>query len=142
MNRQITSNNSRRKWWQLGLSSLLLVVTIAAVLTAWFVDHHNLRSQIKPLERKFVAVCQLQNASPARVMSELSILYPGQRFVSGATGNPSGMTKSQQDQSVIVSCDESVRDQIGIIIQHFDRKNTDMTDLDLVTEEGASVNRN
>ena len=142
MNRQITSSNSRQKWRQLGLSSLLLVVTIAAVLTGWFVDHQNLRSQIKPVERKFVTVYQLQNASPARVMSELSILYPAQRFVSGATGKPSGMTKSQQDQSVIVSCDESVRDQIGIIIQHFDRKNTDMTELELVTEERSSANRN
>ena len=51
----------------------------------------------------------------------MTTLYPEQRFISYATGKPNGTAKGQ---SVIVSCDESVRDQIAIIIEHFDRKNT------------------
>jgi len=49
-------------------------------------------------------VHQLKHASSNRVVSELSMLYPEQRFVSAPTAKLAGMKKSKQ-QSVIVSCD-------------------------------------
>ena len=73
-------------------------------------------------------VYRLANASPNRVIVELTRLYPEQIFISGATGKPTGMTKSQQDKSVIVSTEVSLRDQNEIIIQHFDRNGTDLVD--------------
>ncbi|MDB4766141.1 hypothetical protein OAG71_00490 [bacterium] len=140
MKHQATSIKNRRKWWRLQLSSLLFIVTIFAVLSAWLVDHRNLRSQIKPAETKFAVVYQLQNASVNRVISELSSLYPNQRFVSVSNKKLTGIAKTQQDQSVIVACDASVRHQIAIIIQHFDRKNTDMIEIETVAEKQSSAN--
>ena len=85
-------------------------------------------------------VHQLQNASPNRVVSELSMLYPEQRFVSAPVGKLGGMNKSKQ-QSVIVSCDASVLDQIRIIINHFDRTNTDMLEAETIAEKPTETNR-
>jgi len=78
-------------------------------------------------------VHQLKHASSNRVVSELSMLYPEQRFVSAPTAKLAGMKKSKQ-QSVIVSCDASVMEQIKIIIQHFDRNNTEMLETKPITE--------
>ena len=82
-------------------------------------------------------VYRLTNASPNRVVSELSALYPRQRFISAATGKSSGMT--QQEQSVIVSCDESKIEQIDIIMTHFDRKNTELIDIESVAKKSNTI---
>ena len=141
MNNLTNSNDNQRKFWRLQLSTLLLIVTIFAVLSAWLIDHRNLRSQIKPPETKFVAVYQLGNASASRVQSELSQLNPDQRFIVDTTGKPTGIPNMQQNQSVIVACDASVRDQIEIIIRHFDRSNTDMLEIETVAEKQKPANR-
>jgi len=121
--------------WRIRLSTLILLVTIFAVLAAWFVDHRQLRAQIKPPEIKTVVVYKLSNASAQRVIDELTKLYPKQEFIHGSVGKPSGFTKSQQNNSVIVSSDTSVRDQIDIIMRHFDRKGTDLIDAEQTASE-------
>ena len=135
-----TKSNRKHSWWQLSLASLLWFATVLTVLSAWLIDHRNLQSQIKPPEIKMMIVHQLKNASPNRVVSELSILYPEQRFVSAPVGKLGGMTKSKQ-QSVIVSCDASVLDQIRIIINHFDRANTDMLETETIAKRPTEAKR-
>ena len=134
------SNRRQHSWWQLSLASLLWFATVLTVLLAWLIDHRNLQSQIKPPEIRITIVHQLQNASPNRVVSELSMLYPEQRFVSAPVGKLGGMNKSKQ-QSVIVFCDASVLDQIRIIINHFDRTNTDMLEAETIAEKPTETNR-
>ena len=120
--------NRPKKRWRIQLSNLLLVVTIFAILAAWLVDHRKLHAQIEPPERKTVFVYHLANASPDRVIEELSRLYPTQQFIPGAKAKPSGMTKSEQDKTVTAATDVSLREQVGILIEHFDRTGTDLTD--------------
>ena len=135
MNSQAISSRNPRSRWQLQLSSLLLIVVIFAVLLAWLADHRSLQSQIKPPEKKVSVVYQLQNASAHRVARKLSTLYPDQRFV---VLHP---YKSHPRKSVIAACNESVQEQIAIIIRHFDRSNTDMIELETAAENETPANR-
>lgn len=127
--------NRPKKRWRIQLSNLLLTVTIFAILAAWLVDHRKLHAQIEPPESKTVFVYHLANASPDRVIGELSRLYPAQQFIPGAKAKPSGMTKSEQDKTVIAATDVSLQEQVGILIEHFDRTDTDLTDDSKVADD-------
>ena len=135
LNHQTKTNSNPRIFWRLRLSSLLLIVTVCAILFAWLVDHRNLRSQIKQPETKFSAIYSLRYASARRVVSELSLLYPDQRFIEDKSGTMTVVPSPQTQQAVIVSCDASVREQIAIIIRHFDRDDTDMIENETVAEK-------
>ena len=110
------------------LSSMLLLITIIAILVAWYVDRSKLQAQIKPVEGKLAMIFRLSNASPNLVIGELKRLYPDQIFISGSSGITSGMNQSDRERSVIASIDQSLHDQIEIIIQYYDRVGTDMVE--------------
>lgn len=141
MNDSNQSTQRRLSRWHIQLSTLLMLVAIFAVLAAWFADHRMLRAQIKPPESKTVVVYRLTNASPNRVIDELTRLYPEQIFISGATGKSTGMTKIQLDKSVAVASDVSLQEQIALIIQHFDRYDTDLVDAEYAVGEIKEVTR-
>ena len=52
MNDLTHSDQRRLSRWHIQLSTLLLLVTIFAILTAWFVDQRTLRAQIKRRKAK------------------------------------------------------------------------------------------
>ena len=126
MKDKIESGN-RRNWRQFSLVDLFWFATMIAVLWGWQIDRQNLQSQIKPTENKMTMSHVLHNASPSRVVSELTKLYPEQRFVAG----------TQKYKSVVYTCDASLWSQIQIIIHHFDRINTNM--LETETNAGKPI---
>jgi len=96
----------------------MLLTALFAVVVAWFVDHRKLKEQIKPIERRTVAIYGLSNASPDHVVAELTRLYPKQKFTTDAAGRYDETTEGVK---VIVAASTSLYEQIGAIIQTLDR---------------------
>jgi hypothetical protein len=110
------------------LSTLFLCLTICAILTAWFVDHRELKSRIEPPQPKIATSYSLSHASPELMAVELQNLYPKQKFTAAT---PIGGTKKNL---VVVLAEMNIRKQLEIIIRHFDRPGTDMIESDTVAK--------
>ena len=90
------------------LSTLVLLVTIAAILAGWFVDRRSLKGQIDPPEMRQTLVYRLTNAKAMQVATRLNELYPEQRAIVG------------KQNSVFVNVEERLVPQLEIIIHYLD----------------------
>ena len=105
-----TFNNSlpRRKS-TFSLATLLCVLTVCAVLSAWFVDHHRLAGRIAPSSKKTSTAYRLSNVSATLAAKELDEwLEPG-TVIAETVSN-----------SLIVTADETNRPRIESMIQYLD----------------------
>ena len=90
------------------LSTLLLLLTISALVVAWIVDRSALIDKIEPDTDRITLVYRVSNAPAGDVIKKLSELYPNQLFL------PS------KRNSIIVNTARRERDRIEIIIEHLD----------------------
>lgn len=126
----------------LRLSTLLLLLTICAILVAWFVDHRKLRAQIEPPppKDKISMIYRLSNASSDLVAQKLAALYPEQHFLPGTTAILPGASQQQAAKSVVVRIDVNLRDQIDIMMEYFDRQGTNLAENAKVAENLQHLN--
>ena len=115
------SKQSKRRW-QLRLSTIVWLLTVFAVLAAWYADHSKLQSKLDAKNPESnvmklsslglsmeVKVYHLANASPELVKSKLQNLFPKQRFAANVRTN-----------TVIASANSKVLRQIENTIRRID----------------------
>ena len=97
------------------LATLICVLTICALLSAWFVDHQRLVTQIAPPSERLSTVYRLSNVSAELATKKLNEwLEPG-TVIAETVSN-----------SVIVTTDETNRLRIESMIRYVDRTGTDL----------------
>ena len=119
--------NKQRKR-QISLSTLLLLVTMIALLLAWWIDRSALKAQIPEKPNRTTLVFTIQNGSAGAIAKKLQEIFD-QNLVT--------LVADEATNSLIVNADQKKQEQIRIMFKHLDRIGTEyVSDL---TEQPAPL---
>ena len=94
------------------LSTLLLILTVFAILIAWIVDHRSLSQKLRPDIERITFIQALSNAKNGDMITQLQDLFPDQVFM------------YNKMNSIMIHTTMRERDRIKKIIEHLDQPQT------------------
>lgn len=119
----VRTHSSVRRKSSFSLATLLVVLTLCAILLGWLVDHRRLVEQIGPPPQRTVKVYRFSYASVDMVAKELSELFDSITIRSEPTTN-----------SLIIAAEEVDSAPIEMILRLADRKGTDFVETKKVAQ--------
>ena len=115
---------------QIRLSTLLLLMTLFAVVAGWAVDRWKLAAQIEPPVPRSLFTFKLKNASAKLVAAKLNELYDG--TVVGEKTFPF-VFLCGDDRSFVANASDLEVWQVRALLQHFDRVGTEYAQVTTAT---------
>ena len=112
-----SSRPMARRTSKFSLATLFCVLTVSAILIAWFVDHRRLAAQIQPAQQKLMVAHRLSNASGDLVVQKLTSLFESRSIVYDPTTN-----------MVLIWADKINQDRILMMLQYMDQPGTDVVE--------------
>ncbi len=95
---------------------LLFLMTLSAVLVAWWLDHQRLMGLIPAQPQKQTNIFRLQNTDPDLLAAKLGEIFEDENFVP--------IPKSKSD--VVATTSSSDFDKVRAVVQYLDRVGTDL----------------
>ena len=113
----LNSSSETRRTSNFSLTTLFGVLTICAILLAWFVDHRRLSEQIPSPPKKQTISYRLTHVSGDLVTQKLSELFESETIVHETITN-----------TLIVSAERANQERIHMILRYMDRQGTDFVE--------------
>ena len=104
------TKNSTPRRPRFTIASLLVLLTLAAVLLAWMLDHQRLKSQIHENLNETTGVYRLSNTSAAEAIKEIAPLFTSEKI-----------SCEPQSNSVIVCASPAETAKIELMLRYIDR---------------------
>jgi len=105
-----TTKNSTTRRPRFTIASLLVLLTLAAILLAWMLDHQRLKSQIHENLNETTGVYRLSNTSAAAAIKEIAPLFTSEKI-----------SCEPQSNSVIVCASPAETAKIELMLRYIDR---------------------
>lgn len=124
----VRTHSSVRRKSSFSLATLLVVLTLCAILLGWLVDHRRLVEQIGPPPQRTTKVYRLSHASVDLVAKELSKLFDANTIRSEPISN-----------SIFIAAEEVDSARIEMILRLVDRKGTDFVETKKVAQSKGDL---
>lgn len=106
-------NKSRRRF-QLRLTTIMLLIAIAATAVGWWADHSRLVQQLRAQDTE-IRVFALQNSDAAEIAAALQKLFPDTK------SDPTRISSDNRTNGLIVSASSDRLDVIEATLMRLDR---------------------
>lgn len=106
--------NSSRRRFQLSLTTIMLLVAMAAIAIGWWTDHARLKRQLRDRNAE-IRVFALQNTDAAEVAAVLQKLFPDTKW------DPTRIASDNRINGVVVAASRERLDVIEATLLQLDQ---------------------
>ena len=109
----MNENSTRRRFFQLNLATIMLLMVIVAVVVAWWSDHSRLMKELQNRELE-IRVYNLINTDAGQIAKTVTEQFPDTPY------DPVRLSVDQRLNAIIISGHASKLDQIQALLQRLD----------------------